>query len=144
MPRVSNHRNNHKPQERAIVDNFRNHYPEFPQGVLIDFESPDFVLKRKKGARVGIELTSIKPIEGNGTTGRIVQSLADIIEKKNEKSILYRKHRFVELWLIIAIDYLDWPQSEPAHEFLSRHGISTHFRKVFLYDLFHSQVYELN
>ncbi|MBN1819930.1 MAG: hypothetical protein JXR31_09500 [Prolixibacteraceae bacterium] len=50
-----------KQLERLLIDLFKENYPDFPKGKIIESESPDFIVERSVKFSVGIELTRLYP-----------------------------------------------------------------------------------
>ena len=51
-----------KQLELLLMHYFRARNPDFPKGILMASESPDFILKLKTKNRIGIELTRLNPL----------------------------------------------------------------------------------
>jgi len=69
---------NKKARERQFLDKFLSNYPEFPEGEIIDFESPDFWVKQNTKI-LGVEIVNF--IRG--------QNQGESVDRRNE--ILWQK-----------------------------------------------------
>jgi hypothetical protein len=132
-----------KREEIRIIDHFRLHCKDFPKGVLLSSESPDFILRQRKGSAIGIELTSIKTSEGHDRLSVLMAMVRETLRIKNQKYLLYRKGRFSSIWLIIYCDYLEWPQSLHPSDLLRMADTESRFDRTFIFNLFKNEIFEL-
>ena len=132
-----------KIQERAILDQFRKHYPDFPKGKIIPSESPDFILKTSPKRSIGIELSSLPSlsyhIQNKADLQRLIQDIQVIISKKDGKIKLYRNKLANEYWLILHVDSIQNGKFN-LKDLLERIERDDRFKKLILYDLFEGRV----
>ncbi len=94
----------HKKQvEIALIDYFKEHFPDFPKGRLTAFESPDFILTLKTRHQLGIELTRLNPENAappdstdlleNETRDRLISLVKELVER-DLPHLLLVKFRF--------------------------------------------------
>jgi hypothetical protein len=97
-----------KASERAILDQFRSLYADFPRGRIKDSESPDFLLQIRPRYTIGIELVELMAPDDARTM--IPNEINRCIADKNEKMPLYQKKRLDRYWLLIYTRYKgQWP-----------------------------------
>jgi len=68
-----------KARERAYLERFRENFADFPEGEVVSFEHPDFLIKTQS-RRIGIELTEYhvqEPDEGWGSPMRAREGTED-------------------------------------------------------------------
>ena len=139
--------------ETTTIRYFANKYKEFPKGKLIASESPDFIVRENAKKSIGIELTHLVDYKNgnsfyNNVETSLIQKLNEdiinhILEQKEEKIRLYRKQKLNRIWLIITADNLDLPQSSNINASIADWNLNTSFDKVFLFDLFRGEIFEL-
>jgi hypothetical protein len=79
---------NKKIRERRFLDEFSNNYPEFPEGEIVDSESPDFLIKQKERI-VGVEIVDFIRGQDKGESADrrnevLWQKIADEARKRFE------------------------------------------------------------
>ncbi|MCF8233644.1 MAG: hypothetical protein K9G67_01895 [Bacteroidales bacterium] len=139
-----------KTDERIILDYFRQCYPDFPGGKLIESESPDFIVETSRKRSLGIELTKLHDPEApdpgfdkNSYDVRKLdqQMIEGIIRVKEEKLAIYNKQMNDLYWLIIFIDQFDGPESFNIKNKIGKWNIHSSFNKVFLFEMFSPDIY---
>lgn len=129
---------NKKDKERKLLEVFRNHYPDFPNGKLKASESPDFILMLNRKASIGIEVTSFYPPAFFKTDENFLihqndeEAILNLIKSKDEKIPSYRRHLLKQLWLVVVIDPVFHKSSFRLNIKYLRKAISTRFDKVFV------------
>ena len=125
-----------KKQERALLDQFKLAYSDFPKGKIFASESPDFILKPNRKRTIGIELIQLFSKEN------LIESIQAAIEKKEEKLRLYQKKILENYWLIIT--------TESLHSFkfniqnlIDKHEFESKYDSVFLFDELGKKIYNL-
>jgi hypothetical protein len=135
-----------KIQERAILDHFRKHYPDFPKGKVIPSESPDFIIKTSPRKSIGIEFSSLPTlshtIKNKTDLKNLLSDIRSVLSKKEEKTGLYKKKLASEYWLILTSDSLNFSNFNIHHHF-ERIERGNGFDKVFLFELFRGKIYYL-
>jgi len=123
-------------EEWTVIRYFREQYASFPKGKLNKSESPDFILQLNRKKQIGIELTRFDDIGKYHQEG-VSQNFTQLLEKKENKLRLYKKHLLSEYWLII------FTESTDLEEILECAGRQTSsFDKVFLFELFSGEIEE--
>jgi len=135
--------NDKKQTESAILNLFREHYPDFPKGLLKPSESPDFILGISPKQKIGIELTRLHPYFSDAEL-LSYENINACLEAKNEKLQLYRKKKLNEYWLIISVnELLSWNRIN-LHNKLIAWNFNTGFNRVFIFNTIAGKVFELN
>jgi hypothetical protein len=78
-PPVLNRQKLRKARERAYLERFRENFADFPEGEVVSFEHPDFLVKAKP-RWIGIELTEYhvqEPDKGRGSPMRALEGTED-------------------------------------------------------------------
>jgi hypothetical protein len=132
-----------KETESVIIKRFREHYADFPKGLLKASESPDFILGVTPKQRIGIELTSLHPYFSN-TELLSYENITACLKAKNEKLRLYQKKKLNEYWLIISVNDLHSWERINIHNNLIIWNFNTGFNRVFLFNTKAGKVLELN
>ncbi|MEZ5197947.1 MAG: hypothetical protein R2764_16645 [Bacteroidales bacterium] len=128
---------NQKEEEKLVMQYFRESRDDFPQGKLVVSESPDFMLRINRKKAFGIELTRL-PESPN-----FVDALFEIMGKKEQKINHYRGKGFIEIWLIIYTNDLKKVNSFNLDNKINNLAFQSSFSKVFLFDLFERQIYDI-
>src|SRR5690349_5872798 len=63
---------NKKQLEREVIERFRQEYPDFPRGKIVDFEEPDFLIGDSPN-KIGIEV--VEYVRGQGPQGSALRQL---------------------------------------------------------------------
>ena len=130
--------------EHIIMRYFRERYNDFPKGKLINSESPDFILKVSKKRSIGIEITQIHEIAGSiRNLSQLVSETEKILTKKDNKLSLYKKNKLYAYWLIVSTESLDLSDKTTIEPGLANINFVSGFDKVFLFDLFGGNLFEL-
>ncbi len=137
-----------KEEESIVFRSFKEHYPEFPRGKIIESESPDFIIQNGPKSKIGIELVQVlPPPEHHYSMAGILkpkyayeQLLMTTILKENKRKT-YNNPLFQRIWLIIHFDYLDSESFNLGNQ-LDKWHFPNGFDRIFLYDLFKAKVYE--
>jgi hypothetical protein len=144
-------------EEILIMEYFRNVYTEFPKGKLVKSESPDFILSDNPKNTIGIELTKLHgptvhkfkthyPLKIIGYKAPEVnrENIEFTINAKNEKLRIYQQKKLNQIWLLITADLNDSPVHYNLSNKLENWHFASGFQKVFLFELKHRKVFELN
>ena len=130
-------------QEKVILNYFREKYADFPKGKVSKTESPDFLLEISPKKRIGIELTGMYKRSKTFVRRSLQNSLLNIIRKKEVKLKIYKKKKFELYWLIIISDCLSELFPYNFRNKLQNTPFSSLFDKVFVFDLFEGEVFDL-
>lgn len=144
-------------EEIEIMEKFKFEFDEFPKGKLEKSESPDFILKETAKTSIGIELTKLHgttvnklkthfPTKVNGYQPPEFnrENIEFTINAKNEKLVLYRQKKLRQIWLLITADLNESPASFNIDNKLNNWNFESGFHRVFLFELKHQTVFELN
>jgi len=123
-------------EEWTVIRYFREQYASFPKGKLNKSESPDFILQLNRKKQIGIELTRFDDIGKYHQEG-VSQNFTQLLEKKENKLRLYKKHLLSEYWLIIITETV-----VASNLFQEMKVHKSKFNKVFIFDIFLGQVIE--
>jgi hypothetical protein len=132
-------------QEVIILDRFKKHYPGFPKGRIVKSESPDFMIMSGIKPAIGIELTSLPYsayILGNEHNDAFIHDMVHSILRKQEKLKSYRKKLADAYWLIIFADSIEANGFSFNSQFQGS-ILKNGFDRVFLFDLFEANIWEL-
>ena len=132
-----------KKAESAILNLFREHYPDFPKGLLKPSESPDFILGISPKQNIGIELTSLHPHLSKADL-LSYENISACLEAKEIKLPLYRKKKLNEYWLILSVQDFPLQRSYNIHNKLMVWNFKTNFNRVFIFNTIDGKVVELN
>lgn len=140
-----------KDHELIIISTFRDHYPDFPKGKIINSESPDFIVQEGPKNKIGIELVQLlPPPEHHYSMVGILkpkyayeQLMMTILLKENKRKS-YMNTGIQELWLIVHMDYLDGAENFNLNNQIIKWNFPNGFKNLFLFDLFTSKVYQIN
>lgn len=132
-----------KKAESAILNLFREHYPDFPKGLLKPSESPDFILGISTKQKIGIELTSLHP-HFSKVDLLSYENISACLEAKEVKLPLYQKKNLNEYWLILSVKDLPSQRSYNIHNKLMVWNFKTNFNRVFIINIIDGKVVELN
>jgi len=138
-----------KQSELSVLNDFKNHYEDFPKGRIRKTESPDFIVEVTPRRTVGIELTRLLPAGPASASHRYVPArlsreiLMLTIEKKEEKLPIYFEKKLDYIWLIITINKLDNASSLNLPDRFSEWDVTSLFNKIFLFDTGKSRVHIL-
>lgn len=132
-----------KKAESAILNLFREHYPDFPKGLLKPSESPDFILGISTKQKIGIELTSLHP-HFSKVDLLSYENISACLEAKELKLPLYQKKNLNEYWLILSVKDLPSQRSYNIHNKLMVWNFKTNFNRVFIINIIDGKVVELN
>jgi hypothetical protein len=129
-----------KARERAYLERFREKFADFPEGEVVSFEHPDFLIKTQS-RRIGIELTEYhvqEPDEGwgspmraqEGTEDKVLRTASAQYQSKGLPAVAVHVHwnshqvfssrRVQELAADLA-DLMQEKLPEPGHEAAIRH-----------------------
>jgi hypothetical protein len=131
-----------KTEEFAILEIFRDVFPDFPRGLLSPSESPDFILSLGPKKKIGIELTRLSQQLPDSNPFSF-ENISACLLTKEPKLRLYKKKRLSEYWLILVVRD---PAYTPRHNLnnkLIKWVFASGFNRVFLFYLARSRVYEL-
>jgi len=137
-----------KQNEQKIVQQFVRLCTDLPNGKLVSGESPDFLLKINRRQAIGIELTELKGqdfLQHTGmlqNPGDIIHHLYDTIEAKEEKLILYRRKKLMQIWLVIHIDALGQVNFRLGNK-VGHLNFDSGFDRIFLLVTAPERLYEL-
>ena len=129
---------NQKEEENFVIQYFREIYFDFPNGKLMQSESPDFILKNGPKKLMGIELTRLDP-----NASSLKEKIETTLLNKNDKIRLYQQKKLNAVWLIIHVDFIEESKSYNIQNKMNNWIFITEFDKVFLFDLFEKRVYHL-
>jgi len=130
---------NQKEEEKLVMEYFRKSYPDFPKGKLVASESPDFVLRISPKKSIGIELTQL---DRNADT--LKEKLFNSLLKKDSKLSIYKNKFLNAYWLIIYVDVFEESENYNLHNKLDNWKFDSKYERVFLLDIFHKRIFELN
>lgn len=125
-----------KKKERALLDQFKLAYSDFPKGKIFASESPDFILNPNRKRTIGIELIQLFPKEN------LLENIKTAIDKKEEKLRLYQKKILEKYWLLITTDSLQSFKFN-IQNLIDKNEFESKFDQVFLLDLDADRVYRL-
>ena len=129
---------NQKEEENFVIQYFREIYFDFPNGKLMQSESPDFILKNSPKKLMGIELTRLNP-----NASSLKEKIEATLQNKSEKIRLYQQKKLNAVWLIIHVDFIEESKSYNIQNKMNNWIFNTEFDKVFLFDLFKKSIYPL-
>ncbi|MGQ8336018.1 hypothetical protein ACUNWD_05660 [Sunxiuqinia sp. A32] len=136
--------------ELQVLMLFRKLYGEFPNGKIVQNESPDFLVKVNRRKKLGIELTELHGQEFYEQQGhltepeKINEHIEDTIRAKEEKIYLYQKHKPFQLWLLIHIESF---QNKLLFNFQNKIGnwnFPSDFDRIFLMEIENEKLFEIN
>ncbi len=127
-----------KEEEHLIIEYFRELWPDFPKGKLLQSESPDFILKVGPKKSIGIELTRLNP-----DAGSLKEKIEVTLMNKNGKLKLYQQKNMNVIWLIIHVDFINEQKSFNIKNKLDKWSFISDFNKVFLFDLFERKIFAI-
>ena len=138
-----------KPEKKAaellVMRYFIEKCPDWPKGKLVQYESPDFILRINRKKQIGVELTSIfaRESETSHQSEKIVAAIKHAISSKNEKLLLYNKIKPAETWLIIYADDVEVELEKPIFQQLEPTIADTGFDRIYLFSLFNGEITKL-
>ena len=132
-----------KIKEVAILELFRDLYPEFPKGIINAAESPDFILSMGPRKKIGIELTRLNQRIPHADPFSF-DNISACLVSKEQKLLLYKRKRLQEYWLILVIRDPAFAPRHNLHNKLIKWVFESGFSRVFLFYLAKSRIYELN
>jgi hypothetical protein len=129
-----------KARERAYLERFRENFADFPEGEVVSFEHPDFLIETQS-RRIGIELTEYhvrEPDEGwgspmrarEGTEDKVLRTASAQYQSKGLPTVAvhvhWNSHQVFSSRRVqgLAADLADLVQEhlpEPGHETAIRH-----------------------
>ncbi len=130
-----------KDQENRTLNLFRELFQDFPNGKVIQNESPDFLVWLNARKSIGIELTELRGQDFYDQQGsysnpeNIKTQIENTIRAKEEKIYLYLKHKPTQLWLLIHINSFDNKLRFNFKDKIERWNFSADFNKVFLLEI---------
>jgi len=148
---MPHNKKNQEIREQIILARFKNHFPEFPKGIITKSESPDFIVKTGKKHTIGIELTSIlkhrHETDVGGNHLETPELVPEIIEKtiqiKENKLVRYRQKKLDEIWLIIEVQNIMNNTSFNISNKLNNWNFISEFNKIYLFESVNKKVFEL-
>ncbi|MBN2891089.1 MAG: hypothetical protein JXL97_04405 [Bacteroidales bacterium] len=133
---------NQKLEEKQFLALFRKSYEDFPKGKIYASESPDFIVKLGKKKSIGIEITRFI-LSSKVVHQQFIDNLNEIIDKKNEKFLLYQKKVCNNYWLIIFVEDLRKFVNFSIQNIIEKLDFNSNFDKIFLFDMQSSKTYFL-
>ncbi len=134
--------------ERQVLSLFRKVFHDFPRGKIVKTEAPDFTIKVSSKKAIGIELTRLIAINSTVISPwpqekHLADMIKKILERKDEKLILYKKNWLSAYWLVI---YILYPENFSVNEKsnLLCTNFSCGFDRVFVLNLVRHDVIELS
>lgn len=148
MPHKKSFNTAHKILEREILEVFKACYTDFPKARIKTFESPDFQLIVNRHKTIGLEVvryvTDPELIDDSDYSRFEPERIQELIAKKEQKSLIYKRMRYFELWLLIVSG------SNPLEPVLLHPEIldtsvfdSSFFDKIFYLDMRRNRLYQL-
>lgn len=131
-----------KIEESAILELFRDHYRDFPDGVLNASESPDFILSMGPKKKIGIELTRLHQQFSDPDLFSF-ENISACLLLKEEKLILYRRKKLQEYWLIFSVRD---PAFKPRFNLSNKLMVwefETAYDRVFIFMVMDGDIFEL-
>ena len=138
-----------KEQEYRTFSIFRDLFPDFPKGKIIQNESPDFLIKLNRRTSIGIELTELRGQNFYDQQGHyanpenIKSQIENTIRAKEEKIYLYQKHKTSELWLLIHIDSFENKINFDLKNKIDRWNFEAEFSRVFLLEIHQKKLFQI-
>lgn len=140
-----------KKSERQSLDLFRQLLTDFPQARIIEAESPDFILKTRRWS-LGVELTNVIVEDMFNATAKdarewhesLAGQLGQLILKKEEKLIHYRKGLHRAYWLVLTYKGTQPIRENLLQKAIRKSEVISSFEKLFLLDENSSRVIELD
>lgn len=127
-----------KEHESQIFQLFKNLIDDFPNGKVVQTESPDFLVRLNRRKVIGIELTELHGQEFYDNLGHfnhpelLFQNLKNTIVAKEEKIYLYQKVNPIELWLLIHIRSFQDKLNFNYRNQLDNWNFNSEFDRIFL------------
>jgi len=141
---------NQKLEERAHLDQLIRLYPGFPQGRILPAESPDFLIYGTRRRITGIEITRLTRHTGSNHMDKghfqpefSVESIWNLIRKKEAKMPRYLRKGVDGVWLVILVDAFSHSPAFNIRNQLERLNPDTAFRVILIMDLSLQKVYEI-
>ena len=138
-------------EEKICLDLFAKSYKTFPKGKIIKTESPDFIVKINQKKTIGIEITKLHHTDYKDLNRgykmleamphKIIDFLEQTISIKEDKLELYKKKMINSFWLIITVDLLKFDNF--MINSIQNWQNKSQFNKVFLFELFNKNIFEL-
>ncbi len=130
-----------KEQEYRTFNLFRDLLPNFPNGRIVQNESPDFLVRMNARKTIGIELTELRGQDFYDRQGQyshpeaIKEQIETTIRAKEDKIYLYQKSKPYQLWLLIHLESFNNKIRYNFKDKIERWSFSAAFDRVFLLEI---------
>lgn len=138
-----------KAHETQILHLFMNLINDFPEGKVVQTESPDFLVRLNHQKVIGIELTELHGQTFYDNLGHynhpelLHHNIKQTISAKEEKIYLYQKVKPVELWLLIHIRSFQDKLNFHYQNKLENWDFSSSFDRIFLLEENNQSLHEI-